>query len=196
VRIWYANLLMSRSRMKDAIDQVFAGRDLDPFSLIVNTNVGWVLERAGRHEEAIAHLRQTVALDSEYVQARWRLSGALTSAGRFAEALDEAERVVALTDSSLPALALVTTINARAGRRDEARAMLSRLLDRSRHQYVPPSSIAGVLTALGDVDAAVTWYEKAFAERSNAIAYLDEPDNALLQRDPRFQALRARAGLK
>jgi serine/threonine-protein kinase len=195
-RIWYANLLMSRSRMKEAVEQVFAARDLDPFSLIVNTNVGWVLDRAGRHDEAIAHLRQTIALDSEYVQARWRLAQTFTSVGRFAEALEQGSRLVTLSDSSLPALARFATISARAGRRDEARALLGHLLDRSRHQYVPPASIAEAFVALGDLDAALAWYEKAFAERSNAIAYLDHPDNAPLQRDPRFQALRARAGLK
>jgi TolB-like protein/Tfp pilus assembly protein PilF len=195
-RIWYANLLMSRSRMKEAIEQVFAARDLDPFSLIVNTNVGWILDRAGRHDDAVAQLRQTIAMDSDYVQGRWRLASALMSAGRFTEALDHVRRVVVLTDSSPSALAAVATIYGRAGRRDEAREILARLLDRSRHQYVSPASIASVFTELGDVEAAVTWYEKAFAEGSNAIAYLDEPSNAPLRHNRRFQSLRARAGLK
>lgn len=195
-RIWYANLLMSRSRMKEAVEQVFAARDVDPFSLIVNTNVGWILDRAGRHDDAVAHLRQTIAMDSDYVQGRWRLASALMSARRFSEALEHIRRVVVLTDSSPSALAGFATIYGRAGRRDEARAILAQLLDRSRHQYVPPASIAGVLTELGDVEAAVTWYEKAFAEGSNAIAYLDEPGTAPLRHNPRFQSLRARAGLK
>jgi eukaryotic-like serine/threonine-protein kinase len=195
-RIWYANLLMSRSRMKEAIEQVLAARDLDPFSLIVNTNVGWVLDRAGRHDDAVAQLRQTIAMDSDYVQGRWRLASALMSAGRFTEALEHVRRVVVLTDSSPAALAAVATIYGRAGRRDEAREILARLLDRSRHQYVSPASIASVFTELGDVEAAVTWYEKAFAEGSNAIAYLDEPSNAPLRHNRRFQSLRARAGLK
>jgi TolB-like protein/tetratricopeptide (TPR) repeat protein/predicted Ser/Thr protein kinase len=195
-RIWYANLLMSRSRMKEAIEQVYAARDLDPFSLIVNTNVGWILDRAGRHDDAVAHLKQTIAMDSSYVQGRWRLASALMSAGRFTEALDHVRRVVVLTDSSPSALAAVATIYGRAGRRDEAREILARLLDRSRHQYVSPASIASVFTELGDVEAAVTWYEKAFAEGSNAIAYLDEPGTAPLRHNRRFQSLRARAGLK
>jgi len=39
--------------------------------------------------------------------------------------------------------------------------------------------------------------EKAFAERSNAIAYLAvEPEYAPLRHDPRFNSLLARAGLK
>ena len=34
---------------------VFAARELDPFSLIINTNVGWVLSMAGRYDEAISY---------------------------------------------------------------------------------------------------------------------------------------------
>ena len=195
-RIWYANLLMSQSRMKEALEQVHAARDLDPFSLIVNTNVGWILDAAGRHDAAIAHLRQTVALDSEYVQARVRLAHALLAAGHFAESLGEARRLVAVTDSSVPALAILASTSAHVGRRAEARALLDRLLERSRRQYVPPASIAEVFRELGEVDAALAWFERAFAERSNAIAYLNLPDYASLRREPRFQALRAGAGLK
>jgi len=197
VRIWYANLLMSRLRMKEALEQVTAARDIDPFSLIVNTNVAWILDGAGRHEDAIAQLRKTLALDSTYVQARSRLAGALASAGRFTEALDEANRLVTLSDSSVPALALVATIDTRAGRRDEARALLDDLLARSRRQYVPSVLIALMFNALGDPDSALTWLEKAFDEHSNAIAYLAvDYQNDPLRRDPRFQALLARAGLK
>jgi serine/threonine-protein kinase len=201
VRIWYANFLMSRLRMKEALEQVTVARDLDPFSLIINTNVAWVLDEAGRHEDAIVQLKRTLALDSTYFQARWRLAGALSRAGNFTAALEEGNRLVMVSDSSLPALALLAAIDARAGRRDAARALLDDLFVRSRRQYVPPAMIALVFNALGDTDSALVWLEKAFAEGSNAIAYLavdyqNAPLNAPLQRDPRFQALLARAGLK
>ena len=42
-RLWYANLLMSRRRFDESLRQAYAARDLDPFSLIVNTNIGWIL---------------------------------------------------------------------------------------------------------------------------------------------------------
>ena len=195
-RIWYANLLMSRLRMAESLEQVYAARDLDPFSLVVNTNVGWVLDAAGRHEAAVAHLRQTVALDSEYVQARIRLAHALLRAGHLAESLAEASRLVAVTDSSVPALAVLASTSAHVGRRAEARALLDRLLRLSRRQYVPPASIAEIFRALGDVDSAMTWFERAFAERSNVIAYLNLPEYASLRDNPRFRALQSGAGLK
>ena len=193
--IWYANLLMSRLRMKEALEQVFAARELDPFSLIVNTNVGWVLDRAGRYEDAVVQLQRTLTLDSTYTQARWRLAGSLMNAGRVTEAIAQSEHLVALSDSAPPTLAMLAVIEARAGRRDVALSLLARA--RAQTRYLPPASVANTFSALGEVDSAMTWMEKAFAERSNAIVYLaaDKYDPRL-QRDPRFRAMIARLGLE
>ena len=194
--IWYANLLMSELRMKEALAEVLAARELDPFSLIVNTNVGWVLDRAGRHEDAIAQLRRTLELDSSYAQARWRLAGALMNAGHPAEAIAQGERLLSLADSAAPALTMLAALNARGGRPAAARALLDVARARAGERYLPPAPIAETFAALGQTDSALTWLEKAFAERSNAIVYLaGEPYDPRVRRDPRFRALVARVGL-
>lgn len=196
-RVWYANLLMSRRRTKEALEQIEMARRLDPFSMIVNSNVGWTLNYAGRSEDAIAHLTWTLKLDSTYVQARWRLAFALMSAGRYPEAHSQAERLIRLTDRSPPTVALLANISATMGKKDEARALLRELLVRARQGYVPPASVAGVFVTLGELDSALPWIARAFEERSNAIAYMALDSSAgPLQRDPRFQALVVRAGLK
>jgi eukaryotic-like serine/threonine-protein kinase len=195
--IWYANLLMSRLRMKEALEQVFVARELDPFSLIVNTNVAWVLDRAGRHEDAIVQLERTLALDSTYTQARWRLADALMNAGRVTEAIAQGERLVALSDSAPPALAMLAETQARAGRRDAALGLLAKARARAGTNYLPPASVAGVFARLGEVDSALTWLDKTVAERSNASVYLGgEQKDSPLRRDPRFRALLARVGLE
>jgi serine/threonine-protein kinase len=197
VRIWYANLLMSRNRMSEAVKQALAARDLDPFSLIVNTNVGWVLDFAGRHDDAVRHLEQTLALDSGYVQARWRLTDALMHAGRIAEAIEQGNRVVNMSGRSASALGLLADVYARADNRERARTILQELLARSHGEYIPPGTIGGVYAALGEPDAALTWLERAFAERSNSMAYLlANPENAPLRGDPRFHSMLIRVGLQ
>jgi Tfp pilus assembly protein PilF len=183
--------------MKEATEQVYAARDLDPFSPVINTNVGWVLYYSGRYADAIAQLEQTLALDSTYVQAHSRLADALLAAGRLTEAREQVQRVLVLRDSSPQDLAMVAALEAYAGRRDSARVLLRELISRASHQYIPPVSIALRMAQLGDVDTALIWLEKAFAERSNAIAYLAvEPTWAPLRGNPRFELLLDRAGLK
>ena len=196
-RLWYANLLMSRQRMTEAVDQVLAARELDPFSLIVKTNVGWVLDFAGRRDEAIQELREAIALDSGYVQARWRLADALQRVGRLDEAIDEGQRLVAFTGRSTSALSLLAIVYAQAGEPSRARAILEELLTRSAREYVPPLSIFGVFAALGEIDAAGAWLDKAYSERSNGLAYLRaNPSNAAMDGDPKYEAMLARVGLK
>jgi TolB-like protein/Tfp pilus assembly protein PilF/predicted Ser/Thr protein kinase len=196
-RIWYANLLMSRLRMPEALRQVMLARDLDPFSLIVNTNVGWVLNNAGRHAEAAQQLARTLELDSQYVQARWRLADALTHIKRYDQAIVESQRVVGESHRALPGVGLLAIAYARAGADSSARSLLREMLDRSRAEYLPPWSVADVLLSLGLRDSALHWLEKAFDERSNAMAYLlVEPDFAPLHDDPRYRAMVVRAGLR
>jgi len=155
-----------------------------------------VLFYSGRSGEAITQLEQTLALDSTYVQARMRLVGVLLAAGRLSEAREQAQRLLVAYDS-VQALELAASLQGSAGHRDSARVLVRELIARAPHQYVSPASIALLLGQLGDFDSALTWLEKAFAEKSNAIAYLAvEPTWDPYRGDPRFKSLIARAGLE
>jgi eukaryotic-like serine/threonine-protein kinase len=196
-RIWYANLLMSRGRFDEALTEVRAARDLDPFSLVVNANVGWVLTAAGRPEEAILQLQQTMEMDPAYSQARMRLSSALFLAGRLDDAMDQVHEMMRLTSRSDWSLRALAIFLVRVGRHDEAYALLEELLERRGRQYVPPNLIGDVYLALGEVESALDWLELAVDERLNAVAYFGiDPDFVALRGHPRFRALLARAGLE
>jgi serine/threonine protein kinase/tetratricopeptide (TPR) repeat protein len=194
-RLWYANLLMSRRRFDESLRQAYAARDLDPFSLIVNSNIGWILDYAGRPEEAIEHLTRTVALDPEYPQARWRLGGALASAGRYDEALVQMDKVVRLTNRSPSALSMLANVYARAGRTAEARAVLADILRLAKTQYVPTGPLSHLYASLGDIETALDYMERSYEDGSNAIAYVyAEPWSDEMRANPRFQSLLRRAG--
>jgi TolB-like protein/predicted Ser/Thr protein kinase/Flp pilus assembly protein TadD len=192
--LWYANLLMSRGLMEDALDHAHMARELDPYSLIVNANIGWILAAAGRSEEALAHLDRTLELDSTYVQARFRRMAVLHGLGRPREALEEGERLVLLSNRAPHMVAMVAGMHAADGRADTARALLTELLERAERSYVPPASISHVYEALGEVDAAVDWMSRAVHERSNAISYLTPDENRSgVAGDPRIRELLASA---
>jgi tetratricopeptide (TPR) repeat protein/TolB-like protein/predicted Ser/Thr protein kinase len=194
-RLWYANLLMSRARFDESLRQAHAARDLDPFSLIVNANIGWILYVARRHDEAVAHLTRTVALDPQYPQTRWRLAAALASTGRFDESLEQVNELLRLTKRSAPSLSMLAIVYARAGRPADARAVLRELLETARTEYVPPATIGSVYGALGDIDPALDWLERSYEEGSNATAYLaTEPWYEPVRTHPRFQSLLRRTG--
>jgi eukaryotic-like serine/threonine-protein kinase len=195
-RIWYANFLMSRGRMTEALDEVYRAQAIDPFSLVVNTNVGWVLIGAGRYEDAIIQLQQVLALDSTYVQARLRLVDALMDAGRHAEAREQVGRLVSITGDWPPALISLAHVHARTAAPDSARSILAALLERRAREHVSTAGIASIYSRLGDTDQAIDWYTRTLEERSNAAVYLAfSTSGSPLQRDPRFRALLVSAGL-
>ena len=194
--VWRANYLTSLNRLDEALASVSKALDLDPMSMVVNTNVGWTLQFAGRAREAMEAYRAALALDHGYVQAHQRLADALVQLGRMEEALEEAQAVSRLTGGSPPSLAAVAGIHAMAGRRREAEEVLRKLVAMRTHQYVSPWAIAMLYMKLGDHDAAFAWLERAREERSNGLAYLLrwwELDP--LRGDPRYRALLSRVGL-
>jgi hypothetical protein len=61
---------------------------------------------------------------------------------------------------------------------------------------VSPHSVAIVDAGLGRTDEALTWLDKAYAERSDYMPYLRlEPMLDSLRSDPRFDSLVQRVGL-
>jgi Flp pilus assembly protein TadD len=184
---------MSRRRFDEALREVNLARELDPFSLIVNTNVAWLLTTADRPAEAVEQLRQTLTLDSTYVQAHTRLIGPLQMLGRFDEARREAEIVMRLTNGSAAALAGLAETDAAAGRTQDARRELASLLARAKTEFVPPGAIAVVYAKLGDPAGQNRWLMRAYEEHSNALAYLLA--DRWWHRDADFQKLLAAVGL-
>jgi hypothetical protein len=85
---------------------------------------------------------------------------------------------------------------AAAGRRTEALRIAGRLELDSQHQYVPAYSLAEIHAALGQKHEAFAWLEKAYQERSAAMAYLKvEPRLDGLRSDLRFRDLLRRMQL-
>jgi len=194
--IWYANLLMSRKRRDEAEAEVRKAEQLDPLSMVVLTNVGWTMAFSNRLPEAVAAYQRALALGPDYVQAHSRLGDAYMRLGRPAEAMREIETVAALSRRSPMSLAGLARLYAQTGRPAEAKALLGELLSLSARRYVSPLSIASVYFALGGNDRAFEWMEKAYAERSNGMAYLAvEPYFEPWRSDPRYQDLMRRVGL-
>src|SRR5262249_40661622 len=82
-----------------------------------------------------------------------------------------------------------------AGKPEEARAILDRLLLRSKSRFVPPSHIALVYNYLGDKEQTFYWLEKAFEIHDPNITTLKTPRWKNVQDDPRFQDIVRRVGL-
>ena len=53
-----------------------------------------------------------------------------------------------------------------AGRKEEARKVLAKLLEKRKTQFLPPTQIAMIYAGLGERDTAFAWLERAFEDRA------------------------------
>jgi serine/threonine protein kinase/tetratricopeptide (TPR) repeat protein len=195
-RYWYADHLARVGRHDDAVREVQLANELDPLSVITNHMVAWVLYFARRFEEAAAQARRTLDLDDDYVAAQRVLGWACEELGRVEEAIAVHERAVSISGGSPLFKGPLGRAQALAGRESDARGTLQELLAASRTLPVSPLDVAVIHAALGEVDEAFQWLERACDEHSDHVPYLGvSPRLDGLRDDPRFHALLSRVGL-
>ena len=193
---FYAGYLMTVGRIDEAIAASNRARELDPFSLSISAQRGFLLENARRYDEAIEQLRGVIAMDPNHYQAYWILGHTYAAKGQFQDAIAAAEKAVDLSQRAPGALGILGLVYGLAGREAEAKKILDELLKLNETRYVTPAAMVNVYIGLKDNDQAFVWLEKAYQERSNYIAYLKVfPILDPLRSDPRFNDLVRRVGL-
>jgi TolB-like protein/tetratricopeptide (TPR) repeat protein len=194
-RLWFAHYLTAWKQFDRALQEVRLARDLDPLSPVIRSQVGWLLEFAGRPAEAIQVFRDVLDSNPDYQWAIWRLGNAQATVHDYSSAIATLEKAVALSNRNPSQLGALGRVYGLAGRRREAEKVLDELLALSRRRYVPPRSLTTVYEGLGDFDKAFEWLEKCYQERANTMIWLNvEPLDGPLRADPRFQDLLRRMG--
>lgn len=193
---FYAGYLMCIGRADEAIAASNRARELDPFSLSISAQRGFLLENARRYNEAIAQLRSVIEMDPNHYQAYWILGHTYAANKQFDEAIAASQKAVDLSGRTPGALAILGLAYGLADRKAEANKVLDELLKLNKTRYVTPAALVNVYIGLGDKDKAFEWLEKAFQEKSNYVAYLKVfPIADPLRSDPRFSDLLRRVGL-
>ena len=78
---WYSQVLMTRGRFTEAEQQMHAALALDPKSLILRTNLGWLYYFERRYPLAVAEMNSVVTDRPEFVTAHYKLWEAYAASG-------------------------------------------------------------------------------------------------------------------
>jgi TolB-like protein/Tfp pilus assembly protein PilF len=163
--------------------------ELDPLSVVNNTDAGTVYWITGRYQEAVTQFRKAIEMDPQNYSAHWGLGQALERVGDLPGAIAEYEKSTQLDDDPLP-LGLLGAAKAKAGDRAAALAILNRLEDIAKHRYVPDYSFALIHLALGQKDEAMHWLDSSYAKHQPDLNWIRvDPDLRSLHGDTRFEAL-------
>jgi len=193
---WYGfGNLQSEERFDDAIRELKRAQELDPFSLIINTDLGLTYINAGQYDQAIEQVRKSLEMDQDFYYAHWCLGLAYAMKGSFREAQTEYEKSLQLNDDPY-VLAMLGHLFAMLGKRDQALKILRQLEEISRQRYVPTYGFAIIYAELNEKDQAFQWLEKGYQERStHMIGVKYDPLLKNLRSDPRFAELARRVGV-
>jgi TolB-like protein/Flp pilus assembly protein TadD len=139
---WFGlDTLASLGQRERELAELKRALELDPLSLVINSNLGVGYIHNGRLEDAIAQSQKTIEMDSSFYYARLYYGEALELQGKIPEAIAQYEKVTGVTDDPV-ALGTLGHIYGVAGRKDEARKILEKLRELRAHRYIAAYSLA------------------------------------------------------
>jgi DNA-binding SARP family transcriptional activator len=189
---WYHEYLTAMGRFEDQLAEILRAQELDPLSLIINTDVGWGLYYARRFDEAIEQLRRTLELDANFAVAHLMLGLAYAQTNCLSDALASVKRAIELSSDTPLTLAIgaLGYVLAISGKPAEARAVMQNLQERPEARYASDYCQSLVLAGLGEHAQAAASLENAFRQRYDRMIYLNvEPIFDQLRSNGRFRDL-------
>jgi adenylate cyclase len=192
--MWYAEFLAQMSRSGQAISEIQRAEALDPLSLAVHTQAGWIFYLARKDQEATAEWGKAMDLEPNFAVLHTSIWAAYLQKAEFHKVLTELTEEE-VTDESTVNLAALAGSYAAAGRRQDAEGILARLDAISKKRYVCAYEMGTAYAILGDKDKAIACFRKAYGVRSGCMADLKaDPRVDSLRSDPRFQELLRNVG--
>jgi TolB-like protein/DNA-binding winged helix-turn-helix (wHTH) protein/Flp pilus assembly protein TadD len=185
---YHSYYLLETGRMDEAITEKTKVAALDPVSVGTSAELGLYFLVAGRNDDAIEQLRKTLELDQNFSVAHTRLGLAYANKMQYDQAISELQKAIAL-DRAPAKVGRLGEIYARAGRNEEALAIVNELKEMSTHRYVSPVLIAAIYARLGNESHAIAWLEKAKVQDG---ATLNDSAFDSLRSSPRFTVLETR----
>jgi eukaryotic-like serine/threonine-protein kinase len=187
---WYALYLAAIGRREESIREIKLAREIDPKSLIINANLGFIEYLAGEDNRAEEAEKTTIQMDPSFVPAHIYLGQIFVEQKRYKEAIDEFHTAMALSPGDPEPQVYLAYAYAISGKKSEAQEILKELQTTQRKNGVSAYDFAVVYAGFHDTDKTLEWLEKAYIERSGRIVNLGvHPQFAFLRKEARFQNL-------
>jgi len=172
-------------RVAEATSLARQAVERDPLNARAQASLGFILNLNGDWEQALAPLRQAVALAPSIEEVRSHQARALMALGRLPEAAaaaeqepNEAYRLIARAFIPGPA----------------ADAAMAEFV--AKYGEEMPGYVANIHGIRGEIDPAFAWFERALARRDAAVVWVKtNVNNRALRADPRWPAFLRKVGL-
>jgi eukaryotic-like serine/threonine-protein kinase len=191
VKLRYAiSGLLPHGRVAEAMTEIEGIVRVDPLSVHVRWWLAVMAQLARRLDRMDEEARHMIALAPEHFLGHWVLGMHRDAVGARAEAVTALERAHELSRGSPFTLGFLAFAYGRAGRADDARALLEGAGEAAKTGYVPPSTFAFGHIGLGDWSAAFEWLDRAIDGRDPLVMPIKTyPFLDPVRGDARYRAL-------
>jgi len=186
---WYAMALANQGLFDEAISEIKHAQQLDPLSLRIGQNVGYIYYLTRQYDKAIDEVRKTIEIDSTFPYGNAELGDYYFMKGQYDIAYNAYLTEVRVTGDSTN-IFLLACVNAVTGRKKEAMVLHAKLKNISTRMFVPTSYFVFIEIYLGNKNEAFVLLQKAIEEKDPyMIGLKSEPKFDPIRSDPRFANL-------
>ena len=153
---WYAECLIALGRFDEGLHEIGLARELEPLSLIINTDMGKMLYYSRRFDEAKKQLKETLNLDPNFAAAHLWLGRVYTEQKEFDQAIAEFQTYGQLSGDKYVA-GQIGFVYGRMGKQKEAEQAVDILRQSAK------GAEENVCLGLGDKDCAIAGLEVSYA---------------------------------
>jgi class 3 adenylate cyclase/TolB-like protein/tetratricopeptide (TPR) repeat protein len=190
----WAYLTQIRGRYDEALAGMRRANELDPLYTAAGDSLGWILFHASRYDASIEWLKGVVERNSNFVWSYLGLGANYMALRRYDEAVRWHEKAVEVSGGYWAAKSRLGWAYGRAGRTEEAHAILDELKIRYPQEKFSPMAFVMVYQGLGDLDNAFQWLEHGYEDQDFLLLFLQGHEFDDLRGDPRYAAMKAKIG--
>jgi adenylate cyclase len=158
---WHAYNLMVQGRTEESLTEIHQALELDPLSLIINTDAIELTYYARRYDDAIRLGRKTIEMDSRFPLAHAFTALCYLQKKEYAKAIVELQGAVLESGDRIDKRANLAAAYALAGRPDEARKALKGLKNDLPQRSDAAFHVARVYVALGEAAPAPLFFSRS-----------------------------------
>jgi tetratricopeptide (TPR) repeat protein len=187
--------LLTESHFHDALTQLRKAQQLEPTSALISSSIEWALFLEGKYDEVLQQAQHTLSIEPNMAVSDSQMGLAYLYLGQNENALAALKKAVQMDYNSYYVTNYVYGL-AVSGHKPDAERVLAEFLERSKGKYICAYEIASAYEGMNERAKALDWLHRGFDEKCDCLVWgTTEPWMGELRRDPRYQAILAKAGL-